>query len=180
MKRFIQDKFNIPDKYIEYHLGFGKPDGYIEESHIAIEVQHSPISSKEFDERNNNYTKNNIYVLWIFHSDLISENISATIKKAHSLYFGRIYVYEDGNIIPIHFEGKKRYVEEYTDYYDGTTYGDYWTYYKKKRDLNIGKTISNFSLLSIKNNWTKNLIARFYDKRFWKTKDEKTIHDYLK
>lgn len=182
MKKFIQEKFNLTNEEIEYtkllHLGF-KPDGFIEEQKIALEVQHSLISEEEFLRRTENYSKNGIYVLWIFdkYSLLGEENISRLLKKAHELYFGRVYFFDalEKCIFPIHFIPCSRYVEEYTNYKTGDSYGGYSTYYKGKRKLKIGDSIKNFNLLTLKNTWKNNnfLIARFYDKCFWKNGDGK-------
>ncbi|GAG05003.1 unnamed protein product, partial [marine sediment metagenome] len=103
-----------------------------------------------------------IHVIWIFHSRLLKNNISNFLKKAHEIYFGRIYIYDNKNIYPVHLIP------------DGTwkngMYGDYFKYYKKRKIHDIGDKITNFSLLKTKNNWDGNnyKIARFYDKQWWK------------
>ncbi len=186
MKRFFIDKMNLTKSNVEVNLGFAKPDIYLPEKRIAIEVQHSSISLDNFLLRTKKYTDNNIAVLWIFDSCLLRENVSALLRKAHELYFGRIYLFNNDSIIPIHLNPIKKYVEEkeipeYIDNYEEyvnngrqpywKTVGGYEKILKTKKEVIIGDEINIFSdLLISRNTWKGNnyLIAKFIDVRFWK------------
>ncbi len=178
MKEFIQKIFNLSDDEIEYtkllHYGF-KPDGFIEKDNIALEVQHSIISEKDFILRTKKYSDSDIHVLWIFDKNIIAENIPAMIKKAHEIYYGRIYVYDNKNksMYPIHLTPTKRWVKPFK------SYGGYYKYYKSKRGLKIGEEIKTFQLKKSHNTWKDNnyLLANFYDKQFWNGDEERIIGD---
>jgi hypothetical protein len=178
MKKYIQEKLNLSDEEIEYtkllHLGF-KPDAFLEKQNIAIEVQHSNLTEEEFIRRTMNYTKNNIAVLWIFDRwSLLKEDVSAMLRRAHGIYYGRIYCYDiiNKNILPIHLEPMYRWVKEYEGH------GGYWAWYKKKRKVVEGLPIEKFSLLKTRNLWQNNnfIIAKFYDKIFWEDSKELPTH----
>jgi len=152
MKQFLIDKLKLNPNQIEVDLGFAKPDLFLEEEKITIEMQHSPISFLEFIERTQNYSYNGFSVLWIFDIDLLNikeikiikdeegklvsthlqhpEGISESIayypefiKSAHKLYYGRVYFYYKNQIIPIHFQSYGRIMAD--------QYGiSYFKYYK--------------------------------------------------
>lgn len=173
MKQFCKKFFKLEDDNLEVGLGFARPDLYDEVKRIAIEVQHSNLTLEKFLERTENYTKNNIAVLWIFDCKLVKENINAMLKKAHELYFGRIYIYWDGYIKPIHFSPKGRYVTTYDTDSDtpyNERYGSYYKIYKNKKTLSAGSIIVNPNLNIQRNTWKDNnyLIAKFNDVPFWK------------
>jgi len=184
MKQFIQQKFVLSNEELEYAglLKQGcKPDAFIKKEGIAIEVQHSIITEEEFLRRTKGYTLLDIPVLWIFDKSIIKKtNVPAMIRKAHELYFGRVYVYDSTKkkIIPIHLERIDRYVEEYEGY------GGYWTQYKKQRRLNEGDIITSFFLYKQRNIWKGNnyAVAKFGDKVFWEKKKfepNKPAPDYV-
>jgi len=171
MKIFIAEQLKLDKKSIEVNLIFAKPDVFMEKGKIAIEVQHSNITEEIFLERNKNYTLNGIYPLWIFHEDLLKEDeyqesrISALLKKAHEMYFGRVYVYKkEGYIVPVHFKATGTYVEPN----DFSEHGGYWKWYKKQRKLQYGTPLYSLSILKIFNDRLMLNVARFYDKQFWK------------
>jgi hypothetical protein len=124
--------------------------------------------------------------LWIFDKCILSELISESIKKAHELYFGRIYIFDNG-LFPVHAQSTKTYVEEYDkliwqDDYSGEpqyeTFGGYWRYNKKKKEYIYGDEIKNYYIIQTENTWKENnfKIARFTDKKFWgDTYDEDKI-----
>jgi len=146
MKMFMKNFFNLTDEDVEVDLGFAKPDLLKRDQKIAIEVQNSNITKKKFLERCYNYTQNGYAVLWVFHEDLLKEyketsNIPILLRTAHEHYFERVYIYSKGKIIPIHFNPIKRYVEEYTDYETGETFGGYIILYKKKKLISVGEDI---------------------------------------
>jgi len=168
MKKYVQELLKLDESAIEFPLGFAKPDIFIKELNIAIEVQYSNIPLEKFLIRTNNYTKNNIYVIWIFHHALldINKNLarpSAMLREAHKLYFGRVYIYNEDGIYPVHFNGVSRYIEP-------TNFGGgYWKYYKQIKEIRFGSKIEEFEFNFLKTTNSSNiLIARFYDKVFWK------------
>ncbi len=178
MKEFIQKVFELSDDEIEYtkllHYGF-KPDGFIEKDNIALEVQHSIISEDDFILRTQKYSSKGIHVLWIFDKNIITNNIPAMIKKAHEIYYGRVYVYDNKNksIYPIHLIPTKRWVKSFK------SHGGYYKYYKIKRGLKIGEEIKNFQLKKSHNNWKDNnyLLINFHDPIFWNKNEEIIIED---
>ncbi len=177
MKEFIAKKFNLSNEEIEYTklLKYGfKPDGFIEEQNIALEVQHSIISKDKFLERTKKYSEYSINVLWIFDKDMIKESIPSMIKKAHEIYYGRIYVYcnEAKAIYPVHLIPIKRWIKPFNEH------GGYFKYYKNKKSSKFGNRIDNFKLKKGYNDWKENEyhIASFYDKKFWKKEEEIKVH----
>ena len=185
MKKFFIDKLNLTEDQVEFNLGFAKPDIFLKEKRIAIEVQHSPISEEKFLERTANYSKRGIYVLWIFDSCLYKERVSALLRKAHELYFGRVYFFMNGTIMPVHFKSKTVWVEEkeipvFVDFEEYAQngfepvyerVGGYEKTLKTKKELEFGKEIENVKvILCTKNTWRNNnyLIAKFNDFKFWK------------
>lgn len=164
MKHFMLKKLLWENECLEVNLKFARPDLY--KNNIAIEVQYSPVSYKDFIERTVNYRLHNIYVLWIFEWHLLKENVSDFLKKAHEIYFGRIYVYKNGVIFPVHLKS--------TGVYKRTINGElYWKYYKKKKKFLFGEKLCDFNLFTTKNNWKENNfnIAMFYDNIFWKNEN---------
>lgn len=178
MKKFLLKKLYLKKENLEVSLGFARPDIYIPEKKIAIELQNSPLSLKKFKERIENYNKNNIYVLWVFNYRLIRGNKPpAFIKEAHKIFLGRVYVYVppsnefEAHIKPVHFYPTGRMVSfpEFDDYGNITNYygQEFFKYYKKQKNLCDGEDINNFSILTILNPYNQIKIARFYDKKFW-------------
>ena len=180
MKSYIKEFFNLTDEEIEYtklsNKGF-KPDGFIIEKNIALEVQHSITSKEEFIQRNEKFSKNNISVLWIFDKEIVTENPSAMIRKAHEIYFGRVYAYDKNikKIIPIHFHPTKRWIPEFNGH------GGYYKFYKTRKILQENIPIKNNNLINTKNNWKSNnfLISMFTDKKFWE-REEKIVEPKFK
>lgn len=186
MKKYVKEFLNIPDEDIEVDLGWAKPDlvlrqqGY--KDFIAIEVQHSKISIKKFLERTHNYTIHNIPVLWIFdgiflQTDKKEQDIPALLREAHDIYFGRVYMFLENKIMPIHFNKMYRWVDEYDDYASGNTYGGYEKQYKRKKAIMFGESlpdeIGEKKLFHVWSSWGKSnkpsgyLIAKFYDGNAW-------------
>jgi len=173
MKRFFIDKLKLNPSEVEVNLKFAIPDIYLKDKRIAIEVQHSSISEEKFLERTKRYTENNIYSLWIFHPKLLKENVPKFIRKAHELYYGRIYVLFEDKLIPIHFEPKERWINE-SGFYNSDayyeSYGGYYKTYKIKKEFNLGEPIENIENFQLsRNTWKQNnyMISKFWDKKFW-------------
>lgn len=187
MKQFFIDNLKLNKDSIEINLGFARPNIYLSKRRIAIEVQHSSISAEKFLERTTNYTKNGIYVLWVFDSCLCKKRVSKLLRKAHELYFGRVYLFEKDKIIPTHFQPVQKWVEKkdipvFTDkdewiangcqtIYD--TVGGYYKTLKTEKNFVFDDeivTFNEFYILLTQNTWKNNnfLIAKLNDLRFWK------------
>ena len=164
MKLFMMKKLNLKEHNLEVNLKFAIADLYLFNEKIAIEVQYSPISLEKFIDRNRNYSDNGISVLWVFHKKLLKENIHAFLRKAHELYFGRIYVYHNNEIYPIHFLRFGR------DLIDSKGYL-YFKNYKLKRKMIYGNKICSFHLVKSINSFRGNnfKVAKFYDSCFWRS-----------
>ena len=161
MKLNLMNFLGLSEDNLEYNLKFAVPDLYIPEKKISIEVQNSNLSYENFLQRTKNYEKNNIFVLWIFHESLVNTyledneervNVSQMLKKAHEIYFGVIYVYDNGKIFPLHFKSTGKYIEPN----DFSEHDGYFKYYKLKRKCDWGDEIINFNLIKEKNNWKEN------------------------
>lgn len=154
MKMFFMEQLELTKSNLEVNLGWSRPDLLINNK-IAIECQCSKISEEEFNERNLNYAKNNIYVLWIFNYKLINQErnedyitVPNFMQIAHNIYFGRIYIFKPSYITPLRLEYPKG------------------RFYKKFRVRNDGKTITSIKkIICVDNDIYK--IARFTDKKWW-------------
>jgi len=173
MKKFFIEKMNLSPDQVEVNLKFAIPDIYLKDKKIAIEVQHSSISEEKFLFRTRGYTKKGIYVLWVFHPKLLKENIPKFIKKAHEIYYGRIYTILKDNLIPIHFNPKGRWINEsgfYNSDGEYESYGGYYKNYKIKKEFNLGEPIVDLESFQLSRNiWKRNnyMIAKFWDKKWW-------------
>jgi len=138
MKKFFIDHLKLNPSEVEVNLKFAIPDIYLKDKRIAIEVQHSKISEEKFLFRTRRYTEEGIYVLWIFHPKLLKENVPKFIRKAHELYYGRIYTIFKDILIPIHLESKERWINEsgfYNSDAEYESYGGYYQNYKIKKEF---------------------------------------------
>lgn len=186
MKKYVKEFLNIPDKDIEVDLGWAKPDLILRQNEfkgfIAIEVQHSKIAVKKFLERTKNYTEHKIPVLWIFDESILNtketeQDIPALLREAHDIYCGRVYMFIENRIIPIHFNKMYRWVDEYEDFRTGEVYGGYERQYKRKKAIMYGENlpdeIAGKKIYSFYTSWKNNknpvgfLIAKFYDGNSW-------------
>jgi len=167
MKEFFIRTLQLKENEIEVPLGYAKPD--IMKNGIAIEVQYSKLSLQDFLNRTKQYTEHGIPVIWVFHKRfLATDNVNAVIKKAHELYYGRVYIFNYGQICPYHLEGKGRMVGE-----ADSGYGYYFKYYKKKKIYVLGRLVDNFNMKISRNKYKDNnyLVANFTDSVFWKKKE---------
>lgn len=165
MKQFALSYFGWDETNLEVNLGFARPDLF--KDGVAIEVQYSPLSYDKFIERTSNYKKHDIHVLWIFHESLVKQNIPRFIKKAHEIYFGRVYVFKAKAFYPIHLERLWKWIEpnEFSEH-DG-----YLKPYKSKRYILMGPHINNSIIKKVFNNWKDNCytLAMFNDGMFWRS-----------
>ena len=159
MKLFMKNK--LPHLKLEYNLKFAVPDLYDKIDNVAIEVQHSKISKEKFLERCYNYSKRGIFVLWIFDDCLLKENCPEFIREAHEIYMGRIYVYKNEKIFPVHFERLHKFIE---NEWNGNSY---YKTYKLKRDYKFGLEVNYYLFMKTANSWKNISICKFDDKKFW-------------
>lgn len=170
-------KFNpVSMKKMEYKIEDQIADIYFvlrDGKKVVIECQNSQISKRKLIERTKNYTRKNIFVLWIFngcgtcvsHEKYPTNEDEAGVlgmeKRAHSLYGGRVYYM---NVL-----GRKviypPYVLHFTPFFrhrdSEYNYLGYDKYYKDKRSITLGK-IPNYKILCVENKGYK--LARFTDK----------------
>jgi competence protein CoiA len=135
---------------------------------VAIEIQKSSLSVNEIVDRTKNYNKLGIYVLWLglFNEKLSSEKYSpkAWEKWCHAAYFGRVYYWIKGQeILPIHFDPYKKYIEEQTWFEPGgyeQSAGGYEKTMKRYKNPNSGipALISRSFMANIKNSWSSGSI----------------------
>ena len=170
MKMFLMKQLRLTKENLEVNLKWSRPDILINNK-IAIECQCSKISKEEFDERNKNYAKHNIYVLWIFNQKLINDvennngyfiTVPKFMMMAHELYFGRLYIFNDARVNPIYSlrldKPEPNIIEN--------SFGTSIRHYKKYRYENQGKSIEDLhNIICIDNYGYK--IARFNDKKWW-------------
>jgi len=170
-------KFNpVTTKKLEYKIGNQIADVYFELRNgrkVVIECQNSQISKRKLIERTKNYTRKDIYVLWLFngHGTCVSDKknprnedevgVLGMEKRAHSLYGGRVYYMNVSRrkiIDPpyaLHFTPFFKHKDSEYNYLG------YNKYYKDKRSITLGK-IPNYKILCVENKGYK--LARFADK----------------
>lgn len=165
-KLFLYDFFSkaYPTELEPKMNGF-KPDLLITDRmfKIAIEFQCSPLSMEEFLYRTKRYTENKIYVIWIFGRNNffkweggISYRVRNIEKKAHELYFGRVYYLYQGGL------NQKSYIRQLklrptTRYVEPTVFGGGYTkFYKKSRCIDIEYIVVSPKLEFKWNTWKGN------------------------
>jgi len=139
---------------------------------VAVEIQNSPISSKEITARTKDYNNRGIHVLWIFYGDgkclgspkspnhLKNLKISPAEMRLHQLYRGRVYY------VNITYQDEK--FETSSPYALHFSFSDKFSpnLFRKRFDSFFIRNV-NYSLIS---NWNlfcttygNYKIARFYD-----------------
>ncbi|MBY8983616.1 MAG: hypothetical protein KGD65_00960 [Candidatus Lokiarchaeota archaeon] len=117
-KKILENNSNISDASLEKYFESRRADVYFKlksGQEVVIEIQNSPITSKEITTRTKDYNNRGIYVLWILYGDgrcvgspknpkhVKNLKISPTEIRLHQLYRGRVYYvnikYEKGKII---------------------------------------------------------------------------------
>ncbi len=170
-------KFNpIKTKVLEKKVGDQIVDVYFElqnDKKIAIECQNSQISKKKLIERTKNYTKKDIYVLWIFNGigTCVSDSknprneedkaVLGVEKRVHSLYGGRVYYMNVTGSTVI----EPPYCLHFAPFFQHKTsdvnYFGYDKYYKDKRSTVTG-SIPSLKILCVEYKGYK--LARLMDK----------------
>ncbi len=124
IKKFLRDNLPLHNDITviaeEKVFGTRRADLYLllkNKKKITIEIQHSPMTSRELLKRTTDYTAQDIHVLWIFNGTTFSRypflqhgiQMTRLEKLVHHLYNGRIYyvnALEEGlatSIYPLHF-----------------------------------------------------------------------------
>lgn len=137
----------------------------VETMPTVIEIQNSPISVDEIDERFNDWNIAGHHMLWVLTNDVIDmfvddeQRIPMWVRHLHLIYMGRVYVYSNNNIYTVHLDKVSRYTD------------DGYEYYLKATKIASNKVVSSKNILqteSIDKYTNKRyFISRFYDKRFW-------------
>ncbi len=116
-KKILENNSNIIDSSLEKYFESRRADVYFKFNsgqEVAIEIQNSPITSKEITARTKDYNNRGIYVLWILYGygrcvgspknpkHRKNLKISSAELRLHQLYRGRVYyvniVYEKEKI----------------------------------------------------------------------------------
>ena len=132
-KKILYDLFssckNIRSCEIEPKLAFGRFPDLLLNKKVAVEFQCSTISLREFMERTEEYTRNKIYILWIFgtkhffrsHEDKDAVKVRFVEKKAHMIYYGHVFYLdnETEELLAVSFSSY------YEDRYNEWTGNDY-------------------------------------------------------
>ncbi len=112
---------------------------------VAIEIQRSTLSANEINARTRNYHRLGIAVLWIAlpSPDLATSKYSPSAweKWCHATYFGRVYYWEQGQVLRvIHFDPYVIEVPHSSWYADGSeqSAGGYDKRSKRWRKPNFG------------------------------------------
>jgi hypothetical protein len=105
-KKILESNSNIIEASLEKYFGSRRADVYFKFSsgqEIVIEIQNSPITSKEITIRTKDYNSRGIYVLWVLYGDgrcvgspkdpknCKNLRISPAEIRLHQLYRGRTY-----------------------------------------------------------------------------------------
>lgn len=117
-------ELNITNLELEKDFGTSVADVYAEISGkpVAIEIQRSILSVTDICARTSNYHRLGIAVLWIGlpNADLSSKQYSPSAweRWCHAAYFGRVYYWENGQVLrAVHFGAHRKYVES-TSWYE--------------------------------------------------------------
>ena len=105
-KKILENNSNISDASLEKYFESRRADVYFKlksGQEVVIEIQNSPITSKEITARTKDYNNRGIYVLWILYGDgrcvgspknpkhVKNLKISPAEIRLHQLYRGRVY-----------------------------------------------------------------------------------------
>ena len=104
--KILENNPNIIEASLEKYLETRRADVYFKFNtgqEIVVEIQNSPITSREITTRTKDYNNRGIYVLWVFYGDgkcvgspkrphhLKDMKISPAEMRLHQLYRGRVY-----------------------------------------------------------------------------------------
>ena len=138
---------NVTELEVERDFGISVADVFacISGTPVAIEIQRSTLSANEINARTRNYHRLGIAVLWIAlpSPDLATSKYSPSAweKWCHATYFGRVYYWEQGQVLRvIHFDPYVIEVPHSSWYADGSeqSAGGYDKRSKRWRKPNFG------------------------------------------
>jgi competence CoiA-like predicted nuclease len=104
--KILENDSNIIEASLEKYFETRRADVYFKFNsgeEVVVEIQNSPITSKEITARTKDYNNRGIYVLWVFYGDgkclgspksphnLKNMKISPAEMRLHQLYRGRVY-----------------------------------------------------------------------------------------
>ena len=104
--KILENDSNIIEASLEKYFETRRADVYFKfksGEEVVVEIQNSPITSKEITARTKDYNNRGIYVLWVFYGDgkclgspkspnhLKNMKISPAEMRLHQLYRGRVY-----------------------------------------------------------------------------------------
>ena len=105
-KKILENNSNITEASLEKYFESRRADVYFKFNsgqEVVVEIQNSPITSKEITARTKDYNNRGIYVLWILYGDgrcvgspknpkhVKNLKISPAEMRLHQLYRGRVY-----------------------------------------------------------------------------------------
>jgi len=174
--KILEHNPNVIEASLEKYFETRRADVYFKfytGQEIVVEIQNSPITSREITVRTKDYNIRGIYVLWVFYGDgkcvgspksphhLKNMKISPAEMRLHQLYRGRVYY------VNIKYqEGKFKPTQPYALHF---SFSDTFSpiLFRKRFDSffirNVNYTyISNWNLLCT--NYGNYKIARFYDR----------------
>jgi hypothetical protein len=190
-KKVLESNSNIIEASLEKYFGSRRADVYFKFAsgeEVVIEIQNSPITSKEITARTKDYNSRGIYVLWVLYGGgrcvgspkdpKNSKNlkISPAEMRLHQLYGGRVYY--------VSIKYKKDKITTTLPFSMHFSYSDTIapTLFRKRfisffyRNVNY-TFIPNWNILCAEYNKYK--IARFYDKSI-QTTLTKTLKDFAR
>jgi hypothetical protein len=190
-KKVLESNTNIIEASLEKHFGSRRADVYFKFTsgeEVVVEIQNSPITSKEITARTKDYNSRGIYVLWVLYGDgrcvgspkdpKNSKNlkISPAEMRLHQLYRGRVYY--------VNIKYQKDKITTTLPFGMHFSYSDTIApiLFRKRfhsffyRNVNY-TFIPNWKILCAEYNKYK--IARFYDRSIWNTLTI-TLKDFAK
>jgi competence protein CoiA len=161
---------HVTDVELEKNLGGSIADVYarIAGVQVAVEIQRSALTVNEIVSRSEKYHRLHIAVLWIGLASPALESQRYTPraweKWCHAAYFGRVYYWEDGQILRVaHFDPFHIHVESSTWYQDGQeqSAGGYDRISKRWRTpkLGIPVLLAHGFNLNVRAAWSKGAVS---------------------
>jgi len=190
-KKVLESNTNIIEASLEKYFGSRRADVYFKFTsgqEVVVEIQNSPITSKDITARTKDYNSRGIYVLWVLYGDgrcvespkdpKNGKNlkISPAEMRLHQIYRGRVYY--------VNIKYQKDKITTTLPFAMYFSYSDTIApiLFRKRfhsffyRNVNY-TFIPNWKILCTEYNKYK--IARFYDRSIWNTLTI-TLKDFAK
>lgn len=190
-KKVLESNTNIIEASLEKYFGSRRADVYFKFTsgqEVVVEIQNSPITSKDITARTKDYNSRGIYVLWVLYGDgrCVGSHkdpkngknlkISPAEMRLHQLYRGRVYY--------VNIKYQKDKITTTLPFAMYFSYSDTIApiLFRKRfhsffyRNVNY-TFIPNWKILCAEYNKYK--IARFYDRSIWNTLTI-TLKDFAK